>query len=72
MNPHLTWIISLPHATALIKKMNQKKNRDAGYFFDLVELENRFKAWDHPERMMYANYKHDTVLFKLNIFYEKP
>lgn len=37
-------ILSLPHATAIIKKFNQKKHRSANYFFELEDL--GLNIWD--------------------------
>lgn len=31
-------LISLPHATAILKKFKQKKHASAGYFFELTDL----------------------------------
>ena len=72
MKPSITYYISLPHAVAMIKKMHTKKQRSTGYHFELEQCEDQHKARCQPQRMFYADYKHGTELFKLQIFYEKP
>lgn len=73
MKPQLTWYISFPHALALIKKMSTKKHRDAGYRFELDEVEDQRRVWNNPDRMFYGTYKNwETIIYKLQIYYEKP
>lgn len=35
---YVTWIISLPHATRIIKKLNSKKHAALGYCFEIQDL----------------------------------
>jgi len=56
----------------MFKKMNIKKHRDAGYRFELNEVEDQKKVWGRPQEAFYANYKLGTTIFKLEIYYEKP
>ena len=72
MKPHLSWIISLPHALQIVKKMGIKKHRDSGYRFELNEVKDQFNARWSSEKAVYADYGKDTVLYKLDIYYEKP
>ena len=72
MKPQLTWLISLPHAVKLMKKMRQKRHRDAGYYFELTEVKNQQRVlWNHSERF-YSEYPAGTIIFELKIFYESP
>jgi len=70
--PHLSWLISLPHALAIIKKMNQKKHRDAGYSFELSEVDDQYKVWATADKRFYGKYSYGTTIYKMDIFYEKP
>lgn len=72
LKPHLTWLISLPHALAIIKKLHLKKHRTAGYSFDLSEVDDQNLVWNNPSHCFYSTYTLKTVIFKLDIFYEKP
>lgn len=72
MNSSITYFISLKHATAIIKKMHQKKHRDAGYFFELEELAPRLQFNANAMPQTYAKYADGTVLYMLKIYYEKP
>lgn len=72
MKPQLTWLISLPHAVKLMKKMRQKRHRDAGYYFELTEIGDIRKVLDKPEKSFYGDYSAGTLIFQLNIFYESP
>ncbi len=72
MKPHLTYYISLKHATAMIKKMNTKKQRDSGYSFSLTEADEGRKFQVFGSANNYSDYKPDVVLYKLEIFYKKP
>jgi hypothetical protein len=72
MKPHSTWLISLPDAVKMIKKMNIKKHRNAGYSFELEPIDMQSSIWNKPDKEFYATYKWGTVIYKLNIYYEKP
>lgn len=72
MKPHISWLISLPHAMKMFKKMNMKKHRDAGYSFELEEVEDQTGVWGHYKEKYFADYTRGTTIFKLNIYYEKP
>lgn len=64
--------MSITDASALIKKMNVKKHRNAGYFFELDDVEDQRAVWNNPDRTIYRDYKYGTPLVRLRIFYEKP
>ena len=70
--PHLSWLISLPHALKIVKKLGQKRHRDAGYSFELTEIDDQQKVWRRAEQGFYATYSYGTTIYKLNIYYEKP
>lgn len=72
MKPHVTWLISLPHALAIVKKLKQKRHRDAGYSFELTEVEDQRRVWDKAEKFFYGKYSYPTIIYQLNIYYEKP
>ena len=72
MNPTLTYIISLKHATAMIKKMHQKKHRGAGYSFELEDLSMRLHGNGMPKATIFAEYAQETPIYLLKIYYEKP
>lgn len=63
----------------IVKSMNLKKHRNAGYSFELEEIEDQQKfkqytsSWySFSGKEFYKEYKLDTVIFRLKIFYEKP
>lgn len=72
MKPHITYIISLPHALTIIKKMGIKKHRDAGYTFELNEFEGQQFILRDQTALHYAEYGWKTILYELKIFYKKP
>ena len=72
MKPSITYYISLPHAVAMIKKMHTKKQRNAGYHFELEEYPDQNLVWNKPDKMFYADYKWTTTIYELKIFYENP
>ncbi|WP_407306205.1 hypothetical protein [Acinetobacter sp.] len=52
--------------------MSIKKHRAAGYSFVVEEVPNQEQVWRNPGKKFYADYASNTVIFKMNIFYEKP
>lgn len=73
MKPHLTYLISHPHAVAMIKKMSTKKQRNQGYSFEMEDIPEAEQFNAHQRKYQhYANYNIVTTLCRLNVFYEKP
>lgn len=69
--PHLSWLISLPHALSIAKKLRQKRHRDAGFWYELEDVDQR-EARRQPEACFYSEYTPSTIVYRMNIFYEKP
>ncbi len=75
------WIISLSHATRMMKKLGTKTHRHMGYYFELTECGHYI--WDqrlwkaNPERYegdlrkVYADYGGETPAYILKVFIDK-
>lgn len=72
MNPTYTFILSWPHAIKMMKKLLQKKNREAGYSFELFDPGCQLYDKGMPKGVVFAEYSSNTEVVQLKIFYEKP
>jgi hypothetical protein len=72
MKPLLTYFMSMPDATALVKKMNIKKHRNSGHFFELDDDVDQRTVWRNHSQFFKNYNRTDTYIVRLRIFYEKP